>query len=304
MSKKINNRINQYLKTNWLRPETLLWDVHLSLLIEPYLKRKIKKLEIGIGNGINSFITLGGELNKNYDTYQNLNYNSFVTTEDIYNTYKKNSKKIIKKKVKNKFDLVIDHKENLLKQARLLDISNTYLKHDCNKSIKIKDKFDLIYTNILYWLKNPFYNIREFNDILNKKGLLIFTLPNENFFKYCKSYKSKNKFWKKLNLQRNKHFNFSYKKKEIGSKLKKMKFFKIIKVKSFLSKKSCKIWDIGTRIVSPELIKMSSSLSKNEKLIIKYNWCKKLHPLIYELIKDEIKDSKSGGFDLYILKKV
>ena len=238
MYKKISHRIDQYLATNWLRPETLLWDVNLSLLIEPFLRRNVKKLEVGIGNGINSFITLGGELEKSYDTYSNLNNNSFIKTADIYNTLKKKNQKIIKKNIKNKYDLVIDHKENLLKQAKLLNISKKYIKHDCNKPLKLSNKFDLIYTNILYWLDNPFVNIKNFNNILNKNGVLLFTLPNENFFKYCKSYISKKKMWKILNVKRNNQFSFSYKKKDIKLKLKKMKFFKVIKIKSFLSEKS------------------------------------------------------------------
>ena len=42
MLKKLKQRIDQYLSVNWLRPETLLWDVPLSLLVDPYLKQKEK----------------------------------------------------------------------------------------------------------------------------------------------------------------------------------------------------------------------------------------------------------------------
>ena len=45
MLKKLKQRIDQYLSVNWLRPETLLWDVPLSLLVDPYLRQKGKKLQ-------------------------------------------------------------------------------------------------------------------------------------------------------------------------------------------------------------------------------------------------------------------
>ena len=58
MKKDLLNLINNFLKTNWLRPETVIWDAHLAYLVGPYLKKKnIKKLELGVGNGITSFIT-------------------------------------------------------------------------------------------------------------------------------------------------------------------------------------------------------------------------------------------------------
>ena len=304
MLKKLKQRIDQYLSVNWLRPETLLWDVPLSLLVDPYLKQKGKKLEVGIGNGINSFVTLGGKFYESFDSYSNLNSSSFLKSEDIYNTFKQKRQKIIKKYVKERFDLVIDHKQNLLKQAKLLNISKKYIKYDCNNVLELNNKFDLVYSNILYWLNNPFFNLKNFNNILNPNGILLFILPNENFYKYCKSYKSKEKFWKLLNLKRNKHYNFNYKKKDIKYKLNKMNCYKIINIKSFFSKKSCNIWDVGTRLLSSELIRMTKNLNQREKMKIKINWCKKLYPLIYHLVLDEIRESNTGAFDLYILKKV
>ena len=191
---------------------------------------------MGIGNGINSFVTLGGKFYESFDSYSNLNSSSFLKSEDIYNTFKQKRQKIIKKYVKERFDLVIDHKQNLLKQAKLLNISKKYIKYDCNNVLELNNKFDLVYSNILYWLNNPFFNLKNFNNILNPNGILLFILPNENFYKYCKSYKSKEKFWKLLNLKRNKHYNFNYKKKDIKYKLNKMNCYKIINIKSFFQK--------------------------------------------------------------------
>ena len=201
MLKKLKQRIDQYLSVNWLRPETLLWDVPLSLLVDPYLKQKGKKVGSGNRQWNKFFCYSWREVYKSFDSYSNLNGSSFLKSEDIYNTFKQKRQKIIKKYVKERFDLVIDHKQNLLKQAKLLNISKKYIKYDCNNVLELNNKFDLVYSNILYWLNNPFFNLKNFNNILNPNGILLFILPNENFYKYCKSYKSKEKFWKLLNLK-------------------------------------------------------------------------------------------------------
>lgn len=304
MKKDLLNLINNFLKTNWLRPETVIWDAHLAYLVGPYLKKKnIKKLEIGVGNGITSFITLGGKLKDHFDTFSNFNTNKF-NKKDIYNSFKKKKLNFIQKKINNKFLTVIDHKKNLLKNSKTLNISSNYIAHDCNKPLTLKNDFELIYTNIIYWLNEPLIFLKDVTRYLKKNGLIIFTVPNENFYNYCKSYKSTKKVWKLINMNRKNHFKFTYTKKNFLKNLRKNKRLKLIKNKNFLSRQTLTIWDIGLRLCLPEMVEMSQSLGPKKLVKVKNSWCKKLKPILIQLMKEEIKNTNKGGFDLYILKKI
>ena len=303
--KEIVQTVDRYLNANWLRPETVAWDAHLAILMQPYLKKRYSNmLEIGVGNGINTFLMLKGALNENFDSFYNIKVKKLWKDKDIFNNASKNkTKKIIKKKPFKKFNLSIDHKINLINQSKLLGISKKYMVHNCNNIIVTKQKFDFIFSNMLYWLNNTISVIKNVSNLLEKEGTFIFTIPNKKFFDYCKSYKSNNEFWKKINMGRKKHIKFSAEKNNMLYKIKKMKKFSIIDVKSFLSKQTLKIWDVGLRPVAPQLIYMVNKIGDKKRLELKKKWCNKLKPLLIKLTEEEIKKSNNGGFDLYILKK-
>ncbi|CUU87374.1 hypothetical protein [Campylobacter hyointestinalis] len=59
-------RIDDFLNMTWLRPENVVWDCIASSLIgSELLKDDSKILDIGIGNGYFSFMTLGGGSKRN-----------------------------------------------------------------------------------------------------------------------------------------------------------------------------------------------------------------------------------------------
>ena len=52
------------------------------------------------------------------------------------------------------------------------------------------------------------------------------------------------------------------------------------------------------KILSSELVEMSQSLGPKKLVRVKNSWCKKLKPIIIQLMKEEIKNTNKGGFDL------
>tara|TARA_B100000427_G_C15445348_1_gene567002 strand:- start:230 stop:1156 length:927 start_codon:yes stop_codon:yes gene_type:complete len=306
MSNSIIIKENFFL--NWLRPENVPWDVHKALIFQKhFFKKKFNStLEVGTGNGVASFISLKGKFDPSFDWYIHANPKNFFKNQDIYNYFYKSKlskKKIIIKKAITKFDLAIDYKKNLLDLAYNLDISKNYKVHDCNKQLITKKKFDFIYSNILYWLKNPYEKVNRISKLLDLNGVFLFSVPNENYLKYCQSYSKKGKLWNIINRGRKNTLQKIFPQKSFENFLKKNNF-EILKKERMLSSKTLKIWDLGLRPISPFLIEMSNSISDKSRNKIKMEWCDKLFPIVKELTEEEIfYGNKDGGYSFYLIKK-
>jgi len=122
MSFDKNKFLRQHIYLNWLRPENILYEFHSNLILLETLKKipkKSSKINLGVGNGINSFLAQGGEFNQEFDWYVN-NHLRNKKSKDIYNQFNSGlSKKIVKKKNTIKFDTVIDNKKKPVKVVKV-----------------------------------------------------------------------------------------------------------------------------------------------------------------------------------------
>ena len=67
----LNKLTKNFLNAHWLRFENLPWDIQVALFFKKYKPKKMERsLEVGIGNGINTLLNLGGSLKKNEDHNQ------------------------------------------------------------------------------------------------------------------------------------------------------------------------------------------------------------------------------------------
>ena len=187
--------------------------------------------------------------------------------------------------------------------AKNLDISKNYRTFDFNKKFTTDKKYDFIYSNILYWLKNPYKKLITISKLLTNNGVFLFSVPNENYLKYCQSYSKKGKMWNLINRGRKNTMQKIFPQKSFEIFLKKNNF-KILNKEKMLSSKTLKIWDFGLRPISPFLIEMSNSLDDKLRRKIKKEWCNKLFPIVNELTQEEIlHGNKDGGYSFYLIKK-
>ncbi len=306
--KPTKSLIKNFLNAHWLRFENLPWDIQVAMFFQKYKPKKIKRsLEVGVGNGINTLLNLGGSLKKNEDHFSNLSLLS-TSNKDYWNTFKRKRNPIYKS-ANGRFDIALDHKKNLLKNAENLGISKKYILYDCNKSFDKFGKFDFIYSNIIYWLKNPIKSIKNFEEVLYINGHIMLTIPNQNFFKYSETFKSNNKFLNFINFGRRKHYKFFNNNGSFDRILKKNKNLKVIKKKSILSKNSLKFWDIGNRILFPVYSNHSNyEISKKKRLNLKNATIRRLMPYVTKLVSQEMVDiyikNLPGAYDLYLIKKI
>ena len=291
MSFDKNKFLRQHIYLNWLRPENILYEFHSNLILLETLKKipkKSSKINLGVGNGINSFLAQGGEFNQEFDWYVN-NHLRNKKSRDIYNQFNSGlSKKIVKKKNTIKFDTVIDNKKNLLKLSKFLGISNEYFQKDLNKKIILNKKYNFIYSNMLYWLDDINLKIKEIKKFLEKDGYFLLGILNKNILKnsIVNEFNKKSKIYNYLNNGRYECYKQILDEEAFEKQLEKE--FVVIEKRQILKKFTNKCWDIGLRPFSVELIKMANHLNKNKRFEIKKNWCGKLYPVINELFYQEL----------------
>lgn len=297
-------RIDDFLNMTWIRPENVVWDSVASSLISDELLVQGRLLDIGIGNGYFSFMSLGGKFKKEYDWYYNVDTEGFLNNEDIYNTMKiRNIGDFIDTPALKKISLAIDHKKELLKQVEQINFTEKTLVQDANKPIDFSN-IDIVYSNILYWLNDPMKVLQNIDNKLSSGSKVVLVFPNENFYKYARSYNQESKIWKLINRGRANSIMWSMNINEFEKKLNKMTSFKIQKFQTYLSELNLRTWDIGFRPFSSPLIKMVNSLDFTLRQEIKEEWVETARPYVFGILDDElINGPKDGGFNFVVLEK-
>lgn len=299
------SKVYDFLYMHWLRPENAIFETAASRLIGEELLKSNRILEIGIGNGYFTFMSLDGKFKEEYDWYFNVNTEGFWENRDIYDFVGAfNIASYISAPAKKEISLAIDHKENLINQAMQLGFINKSLVTDANKKF-VFNEIDTIFSNILYWLNNPSEVLKNIDQQLPVNGRIIMVFPNRFFYEYSRSYKEESKIWKLINRGRAKSMKWSMNLNEFEQRLIKNTGFEVEQSIRYLSKLTLETWDIGLRPLSPHLIKMANKLAPEMRLEVKMEWCETLKPFIENLLENELsKGEQEGGFNFVVLRKV
>lgn len=291
--------LKAHLDMYWLRPESALWDCIAAKHIGSLLKNKKNILEIGIGNGYFSFITLGGRFAPEFDWFHNVATEGFWENVDIFDFDSGMSmEQYIEKKPDTRILVAMDHKQSLLNQAERLGYVDTLLRHDCNHPLP-RGKFSTVYSNILYWLNNPLRTIDDTASQLPSGGELIVAFPNSDFYRSCQSYSAKGDLWSILNRGRANHIMWHMDMHDFAREIRQRGLFEIVSTQRYLSQSILKTWDIGLRPLSIPLIKMANALSPKNRMEIKQEWCHTLLKFADSFLAQEVeKGGKEGGFNL------
>jgi len=305
--------MKELLKIYWLRPETALWR-YLDINAMENFKFKSPSLDIGGGDGLFSFIRAGGEFELLFDAFKSMKkMNNYFDGEDVWNHYDDSLSPNIIKQPNYKIDYILDHKQALLSKAKTLNLYNNFIQHDANKKLPFSDnKFNTIFSNIVYWLDNPDKTLKEIYRILKKDGECCLFLPNSSYFDFS--------FYNELYLKtNNKDFEFlKFLDKGNLSKMKSAKTYDEWKIiiensgllikehKMHLSKTAMQIWHIGLRPIFPLLLDMVNSIGNKEKIKnIKKNWINTFNMMLKPIaeIDDKLNPTDEHAFHMFILKK-
>lgn len=277
----------EFLNVYWIRPETAIMRTIDAILLES-VQFTNPSIDIACGNGLFSFVAHGGKLDNNSDAFQLNIKNGFHENKDIYNQEWK-IKPMIKKTSNHIFDVGVDHKEKLLSNASLLQNYKRTLHHDMSKTFPLKEKFDTIFSNSLYWMPDIDFVLTEIQKICSGKVILF--CPDEKFKREQKPYL----WWKYLDRgisQNVKHY-YSF---EQWKKIFKQNGFDISKHVSYLTPELAEFFRYGTRLYSPYMIE---SMNRD----IKKKVVSDMIPFVESWIDYEVANfDKNGMFHFFVLE--
>ncbi len=310
----MENIAKQLMNYYWLRPETVLWRLR-DIEVLQSIEFKGKILDLCCGDGIYSFIRLGGEFTTAYDAFIDVkNVDRFFDGKDIYADCLDNwDQSFIKKIPIQKINLGYDLKQGLLDKAKRLGLYGELIQGDANKKLKLQDEsLDSVFSNAIYWMNNIEGLLKELHRILTKSGQLVVSVPDQGFVgsslygKFIKQGKLVPEYVAKLDRGRfNDNFQTVKSDKDWQSLFKK-NHFKVVEHKKYLSSQTIGAWDIGLRPFSPYLIRMQQKLSPKDLQEIKTDWVNDITPIALEYFEGESqREVETGtGFNLYQLEKV
>jgi hypothetical protein len=296
-------KLEEYAFMEWLRPEVVIWHSIADKLIGDELKQSEKIMEIAIGNGFFTFMALGGKFEKSFDHYFSTDLNKKDDNGDIYDCPPKvDISQFINFFPIKKLQIVLDNKQSTLDQVKLLELSLEHICQDANQNISFEN-IQTIYTNSIYWLKDPIFQLNRWCDKLPTNSKIILVFPNSSFYSYCRSYKQDSKMWRLLNRGRADTLMWSMDFIDFEKEMNKIGF-RVIDYKRYLSKLTLQIDDIGLRPISPHLIKMANSLSPELRFEVKQEWVSTMMVILNELLENELeKGPKEGGYNFVVLEK-
>jgi hypothetical protein len=293
------------LSMNWLRPENAVWEAvaarHISraLLSRPHARLA----EIGIGNGYFTFRCLGGRFHPTYDWYYNVSTAGFADNSDIYDADARvEIGPHIARRPARRMQVAIDHKKNLIAQTAALDFVDRLAVADANEPVDLGSP-EVVYSNMLYWLREPLTVLRRLYAMLAPGGEVVLVFPNPAFYEYCRSYRADTPFWRAVNRGRAESVQWTMALDQFETEASRIGF-SIKESTRYLSARTLRIWDFGLRPVSPQLIELANAVSPAKRLEIKQSWCHTLMQLLPDLLAEELEHGPTeGGFNFVVLSK-
>ncbi len=298
--------LKEHLNAWWLRPEQSVWDARASEIAEPFAP-KGTSLDLGCGNGLYSFISAGGAIGPEHDWFVNARSSGFAKNKDSYDVVPRfDASRHIVRRPRYRFTFALDHKPNLLAQAGRLGLYGALKQGDGNARLPFADgELTTVYSNILYWLKNPRERFADIGRTLSRGGRAILSLQDPSFKTICESYQWKAKRSNLLRMLNRGRAECSY----WTATLPQLKAFakpaglRVVHAERYLSPRTLRFWDVGLRPLFPPLLEMTKRLSARDRRETKALWIETALPLMQEMLELERKEGARGGYHFVVLEK-
>ncbi|MBT4733219.1 hypothetical protein HOB87_14825 [Candidatus Woesearchaeota archaeon] len=294
----------------WLRPENAIL---LSIRAEKYaetLKYFDKdSIDVSCGDGIFSFITLGGEISNNYDMFQAIDISQKRKGDfDTYDFYDKNYQIEVIKQPKNNYKYGTDWKKNLLKKAEVLSFYDNLIEHDNNKMMPIEESsFGYVYSNSAYWVRQFENHINDLIRITKPGGTIVLELKtkninNYNSINYATPYFGE-KFGKIVDAGRLETWKGLKEYEEYIKLIEKNDLVEIKNISPIYGDMLAYIWDIGMRPLFNPLAKLANTVDSDTRSSVKKEWCEIFLEMFSEYVSNYEAKPNSAIEWIVVLEK-
>jgi len=161
--------IKRFLNVYFLRPENAIFAANLATAINSNLtlNNKNKVMEVGIGDGIFSFLLFGGEFDNSFDVYSHTKKFKIANKmNDIFDSYDDTYNPLIVKKPSLVIDIGIDLRENSVNKASKLNLYRELIVGNI-QNINKSGKFDKVLCfSTIYHIHQPLAILKILRNIL------------------------------------------------------------------------------------------------------------------------------------------
>lgn len=291
--------LRKRLYLHWLRPERALFGAYVEL--HAPLEPRGFSVELGCGDGLDTFLRLGGALDQSFDYFAALegevSAEEYAQGKDVYDVPVR-SFAPVKDKPRIRFHEGLDLKDHLLERAKKLDAYNIVKRHDLNTALPYEDgSVDFVYSNVLYWLEDPNSAICEVSRILARGGEAVFevltsAIREEEYFRRFGAW---GRDWCRL-MDRGRTASYPGLRSlgEWESAFANAKLL-VQRKTDILPRGIFFVWNVGLRPIYPLLKRMVDAVQPVERQAIREQWVETFFDLLFPvLIAPEILVQEAG----------
>ncbi len=272
----LSDRLRRFLNVYWLRPENAFW---MALRSDALARVGFTSpsIDLACGDGCFSFIHAGGVFEDAFDVFQAVGRLDEVlpASADMFDHVDSAYKPKVATPPPWRIDVGCDLKPALLEKASCLDFYRGTLRHDCNRALPLDGgSFSTVYCNAAYWITEIDSFLGELGRITAPGGRIVLHVKLDSI-RQCTLEKHRSVLgdrfleiigrgrfdcWPTLTDRATWEGRFDAAGLQIES------------ATPFITPTHARIWDIGLRPIAPLLVKMTSSMSEENRLAIKREW--------------------------------
>ncbi len=289
MVRKLEDKLFEYLKLFWLRPENGIMCAFKSRVFED-IKIEGPSLDVSCADGLFMFIHLGGSFGMDFDIFKatkakEFSHDKFV---DIFDNFEQGYVPSITKRPQSTMSYGTDWKQGLLDKAASLKLYDNLVLHD-NNQVPMPlpdDYFKTVYSNSIYWVKNVDGLVKDIHRSMQCGGRAILEVKTPSLLDTLDQLEPvlSSEAIEILDRKRRETMPGSMSLDQ-WNELFKNAGFEIEDVRSvYPDKLLIDIWNVGLRPVAHLLVRMADAISAEERNAIKTEWVdiffKLLKPLL------------------------
>lgn len=256
--------------------------------------------DICCGDGVFSFLHLGGEFDASFDVFSATGRLSRVTNDhaDMFDVAATDYAPPIARPCASAVAIGADLKPNLLAKATALGLYRETVQLDANQPLRLAEgAFDSIYCNSAYWISNIDLFLMELARIVRAGGRIAlhvkldamrdYTLENQRATLGGKFLdiiaRGRLECWPTMGSRSIWETRFAAAGLDVVGEL------------AFATRTHAHIWDIGLRPIAPLLVKMANALHPGTRAAIKNDWVALLLELGEPLCRFDLNLLDSSG---------
>lgn len=266
--------LRRFVSAYWLRPENALW---MALRAEALgeCQWTPPSVDVSCGDGIFTFLTLGGELDPEFDVFQSVKSVRGGDSADMFDHVSDDYVPRVITSPSTVIDIGSDLKPALLAKAAVLGVYDATRQVDNEARLPFDDSsFQTIYCNAAYWVRGIDAFLGELRRICANDGRVILHVKLRSLFDCTlRGYRDRlgQRFLDIIDRGRADSWPTVADEDEWERRFADAGF-EIAAKRPFVTATHAHIWDIGLRPVAPMLVRMTDAIAPDTRASIKREW--------------------------------